>query len=479
MKKIVDQLDPIFQPESIAVIGASNAPGKWGARMLNHPLRTGYRGAVYPVNPREKKIQNIRTYASVLDTPGPVDLAVITVPAGQVSVVMKECIQKGVKGAIVVSAGFAEVGPEGKVLEDEVVAIAREGGIRFIGPNCMGIWSAAGMLSLSFEKAPLPGHIAFVSQSGTFGGVLSEIAVTKGYGLSKFISIGNQGDLCAADYLEYLAEDEDTKVILFYMEGFKDGLRFFDLAKEVIKKKPIVIYKAGRSAPGERATQSHTASIAGSDKIFDAICRQIGIIRPQETVQSFDLAEVLAHQPLPKGKRVAILGSGGQGVVTADACASLGLEVPELDSDTVRSLQESMPSHAPIPRNPVDFADSARTSMEEASVVEKLMSRDYIDGVISNAPFNTAAMSTILGVVGMPKHLVDVTKLAIQGAEYLASLPAIYNKPLITLRFHRFENDIVLDILKGAGIPVYDTPEECARAMHALVRYAETKKRYE
>jgi acyl-CoA synthetase (NDP forming) len=404
---------------------------------------------------------------------------VITVPAPQVSIVMKECIEKGVKGAIVITAGFAEIGPEGKALEDEVVAIARDGGIRFIGPNCMGIWSAAGMLSLSFEKAPLPGPIAFVSQSGTFGGVLSEIAGTKGYGLSKFISIGNQGDLYAADFLEYLAQDDETKVILFYLEGFKNGARFFDLAKEIIRKKPIVIYKAGSSIPGMKATLSHTASIAGSDEIFDALCRQIGVIRTHETLQSFDVAEVLAHQPLPRGRRVAIMGSGGQGVVTADACSALGLEVPELDSYTVQSLQESMPSYAPMPKNPVDFAGSARTSMEEAAIVEKLLSQDYIDGVIANAPFNTAAMSTILGIVGMSKHMVDVTKLAIQGAEYMASLPAIYNKPLITIRFHRYEHDIVLDILRGAGIPVYDTPEECARAMHALVKYAEARKRYE
>lgn len=477
MSEIVKKLDPIFNPRSIAVIGASQSPAKWGARMLRYPLYTGYRGAIYPVNPKEVSIQNLPAYPSVLDVPGDVDLAVITVPARQVPPVMEECIRKEVKGAIIVSAGFAEIGEEGRALENETLGIAARGGIRFIGPNCNGIWSARSMLNICFEKAPLPGPIAFVSQSGTFGGVLAEIAGTKGYGLSKFISIGNQGDLSAADYLEYLAQDDETKVIVFYMEGFKDGQRFFELAKEVIKTKPIIIYKAGRSTPGVRATQSHTASIAGSDEIIDAVCRQIGIIRAQETLQAFDLAEALAHQPLPKGRRVAILGSGGQGVVTADACASLGLEVPELDADTVRILQESMPAHAPVPGNPVDFADSARTSMEEAAVVETLLSRDYIDGVIANAPFNAAAMSTILGVVGMPKHLVDVTKLAIQGAEYLASLPAIYRKPLITIRFHRFEHDIVLDIMRGAGIPVYDTPEECARAMHALVQYAEAKRR--
>ena len=284
LKTIKEQLDPIFKPESIAFIGASNSPAKWGFRVFDRPLRTGYRGRVYPVNPREDRIRMLPAFRSVLDIPGHVDLAVITVPAPQVPDVMRECVRKGVKGAVLITAGFAEIGREGKVLEDEVVRIAREGGIRFVGPNGMGIWSAAGMLNMCFEQSPLSGPIAFVSQSGTFGGSLSEIAGTKGYGLSKFISIGNQADLTAADYLEYLADDDDTRVVVFYMEGFKDGSRFFDLAKEVVKKKPIVIFKAGRTAPGTRATQSHTASLAGSDEIFDALCRQVGLIRTQEAL---------------------------------------------------------------------------------------------------------------------------------------------------------------------------------------------------
>jgi len=341
----------------------------------------------------------------------------------------------------------------------------------------MGLWSAAGRLCLSFDQAPLSGPIAFVSQSGTFGGSLSEIAVTKGYGLSKFISIGNQADLTAADYLEYLAADEETKVIVFYMEGFKDGSRFMNLAKEVVKKKPIVIFKAGRTLAGSRATQSHTVSLAGSDEIFEAVCRQAGLIRAQEALHSFDMAEALASQPLPPGKRVAILGSGGQGVVTADACAALGLEVPELDSDTVASLMAGLPPHAPRPRNPVDFAGSFRTGMEEAAVVETLLSRDYIDGVISNVPLNPAAWSAMLGYTGMPKPLLDMTKMVLEGADHFAALPAKYGKPIIAIRFRRFAHDMVVDILRGAGIPVYDTPEEPARAMHALVRYAEIKKR--
>ena len=462
MKSITEQLDPIFKPASIAVIGASKTPAKWGFRMMNRPLRTGYRGAVYPVNPGEDAFGDIPFYRSVLDIPGPVDLAVITVPAPHVPGVMKECAKKGIKGVVLITAGFAEVGAEGRKLEDEVVGIAREGGIRFVGPNGMGIWSAAGKLSLAFDQAPLAGPIAFVSQSGTFGGSLSEIAVTKGYGLSKFISIGNQADLTAADYLEYLAGDDETKVIVFYMEGFKDGHRFMNLAREIVRKKPIVIFKAGRTPAGSRATQSHTASLAGSDEIFEAICRQAGLIRAQEALHSFDMAEALASQPLPPGKRVAILGSGGQGVVTADACAALGLEVPELDSDTVRQLMVGLPPHAPRPRNPVDFAGSFRTGREEAAVVETLLSRDYIDGVISNVPLNPAAWSSMLGFTGMPKPLLDMTKMAIDGADHFSSLPAKYGKPIITIRFRRLAYDMVIEILKGAGITVCDTPEEAA-----------------
>jgi acetyltransferase len=477
MNKIVQQLDPIFKPKSIAVIGASSNQGKWGYRMLENPLRTGYRGFIYPVNPKEERILDLQAYRHVNDIPGAVDLAVITVPAPQVPAVLKECVKKGVKGVVLISAGFAETSAEGKALQEEAVKIARHGGIRFVGPNCMGIFSAAGMLSLCFDEAPLPGPIAFMSQSGTFGGSLAKIASLKGYGLSKFASIGNQADLTAADYLEYLAQDPETKVIVFYMEGFKDGERFFDLAKDVVKKKPIVIYKAGRTGPGIRATQSHTASIAGSDEIFNALCAQAGLIRAQEALQAFEMAEALAKQPLPPGRRVAILGSGGQGVVAADACASLGLEVPELDSDTVRILKDAMPPHAPPPRNPIDFAGSARTSMEEAKVVEKLMSRDYIDGVISNAPFNPANMMNRGGSVGLSKPMLDLTRWSMKGAEFLTSLPTKYNKPLITLRFADFDNDIIIDIVRGAGIPVYDTPEECARAMSALARYGEIKKR--
>jgi acyl-CoA synthetase (NDP forming) len=471
---ILEKLQPIFKPESIAVLGASDKPGKWGYVMVERPLKTGFGGAIYPVNPHKEDILGLPTYPSVLNIPHEIDLAVIVAPAATTPKLMQECVAKNVKGAIIISAGFAEAGKEGKTLEEEVVRIAREGRIRFVGPNCMGIWSAAGKLNLCFNQAPKPGAIAFVSQSGTFGGYLSEIASAKGYGLSKFVSAGNQADITVSEYLEYLATDNDTKVIVFYIEGFKDGRRFFELAREVIKEKPIIIYKGGRTAAGARATLSHTASLAGSDDIFESMCRQVGLIRAGEAIHSFEMAEALVGQPLPKGKRVAIMGSGGQGVVITDACASLGLEVPEFDSETSSSLQKMLPPHAPPARNPVDFAGSYRTTFNEVLVCEKLLNLDYIDGIITNVPVNPMVWGLKPASAEADKTSSDSIEASFQAARQFAALPRKYGKPVVTLRFRRTE-DPTINILKEAGIPVYDTPEQAARAMHALIKYAEAR----
>jgi len=465
---IVEQLDHIFKARSIAVIGASRMPFKWGGRMVMTPLTTGYRGAIHPVNPREKQIAGLPCYPSVLDIPGEVDMAVIAVPAAAVPQAMRDCAAKGIRGAVVITAGFAETGAEGKALEDEVVRVAREGGIRFVGPNGMGIYSSAVNLNLCFRGQMRIGRIAFVSQSGTFGGLLAEVASRKGYGLSKFISIGNQADLKAADYLEYLGEDRHTRAIVFYMEGFKDGERFFRVAREVIKKKPIVMYKAGRTGAAARATMSHTSSLAGADEVVDAMCKQVGIIRTSEVTTPFDMAEALVSLPLPPGNRVAIIGSGGQGVVTSDTCESLGLSVPEFDHETKMTLKEAVPAHAPVPSNPVDFAASNRTPLDEARVADALAQIDYIDGIICNTPHLYGGVSS-----------GDMARAAVEGAEMLAAIPRKYGKPVITLRWGPDDGDVAGSIVKAAGIPSYETPEQCARAMLALARYAALQRRVE
>jgi acyl-CoA synthetase (NDP forming) len=467
-KEIVQQLDPIFKAKGIAIIGASNTPPKWGFRMTNNPVTTGYRGGIYPVNPDEQIICGLKAYANVCDIPGDVDMAVIVVPAHVAPQAMADCVAKGIKGVVMVTAGFAEVGKEGQMLQDEVVRIAQKGGIRFVGPNGMGIYTSAVKLSLCFDILPKVGKIAFVSQSGTFGHALAQVALMKGYGLSKFISIGNQADLKAADYLEYLGEDDDTGAIVFYMEGFKDGRRFFEVAKQVIKRKPILIYKAGKSPAAARATMSHTSSIAGSDEVFDAMCKQVGIIRASETLQPFDMAEALVNMPLPKGNRIGIIGSGGQGVVSSDTCESLGLKVPELDKETAKRFKQGLPPHAPTPSNPVDFAGGIRTSKDEANIADALARLDYIDGVICNAP----ALRTTGNTTGL------AARNAIEGAEILAAIPKKYGKPVITLKWRQATPDIVQDIVRNAHIPSYDTPEQCAKAMYALVHYAQTRQQW-
>jgi len=465
-RDIVRQLDPIFKPRSVAVIGASNVSSKWGYRKLSQLISSGFAGPVYPVNPSDKEILGLKAYPTVLDISGDIDLAVIAIPAREVPKVMGQCVKKGVKGAIIISGGFAETSDEGKAIQDEVLNIARAGNIRFVGPNVVGIWNGSSDLSLSSSQALTAGKISFISQSGTFGGHLASRAIEKGYGLSTFISIGNQADLSVTDYMEYLAQDEDTKAIAIYLEGLNDGRRFFEVASDVIKKKPIVIHKAGRTAAGARAARSHTASLAGAEEIFDAMCKQVGITQVADTYHIFDIAEVLVEAPLPKGNRVAIIGTGGQGVVATDACTSLGLEVPEFDDHTKTALKKYLPDHAPTPKNPLDWAGGIRTVVEEAEVVLQIARLDYIDAIITRPP-----------LLGFDKDSAEQQeKTGPQSANMIVEIPVKYGKPLIIMR-PQSTGEAIQNIFREHHIPSFDSPEECARAMHALASYAETLRR--
>lgn len=462
-KSIVEQLRPIFEPRSVAVIGASAELWKFGGRAFFIPFETGYRGRLYPVNSSRDNVWGVKAYPSVLDIPDDIDLAVIAIPASTVPQAMEECVKKGVKGAVMITAGFAEIGEEGRKLQDEVVRIAHRGGIRFVGPNCNGIWSSRVKLNLLFMAAPRPGPISFVSQSGTLGGYLFQAATSKGYGFSKFISSGNQASLNVSDYLEYLAQDEDTKAIVLYIEGVQEGRRFFETAKEVVKRKPIVVYKGGRTAAGSRATLSHTASLAGSDEVFDTACKQAGIIRCFEVMHPFDLAEALAYQPLPKGNRVTVIGSGGQCVATADACASLGLELPEFDEDTKRRIMEILAPHAPVPTNPIDTA-ATPYPMTIPRILEIVASLDYIDGIITQGPFAGFDLSP------------DRIRNLLAEMEAVTAIPHKYGKPLVATAMRWHATDITLDLLSRTGIPHYTTPEESARAMYGLMKYGEIRR---
>jgi len=454
------ELKPLFEPDAVAVIGASNTPGKWGHMMVERPIQSGYRGAIYPVNPREKTVLGLRAFPSVLDAPAPIDLAIITIPAAKVPDSLRECARKGVKAAIVISAGFAETGPHGKALQDEVVGIARQGGIRIMGPNGMGMWSSAVRLNTAFRFMPTPGGISFVSQSGTMGGYLLETATNKGYGFNAFLSVGNQADLSMADYIDYLANDPATSVIVLYIEGLKDGDRFIRTVREVIRKKPIIAYKAGRTENGSRATLSHTASIAGADEVFEAVCRQTGIIRTYDVIHAFDVAEALSKQPLPRGNRVAIVSAGGgHCVVTTDACSASGLEVPELDSATVAEIQQHLLPHAPPPRNPIDLAADPRPATV-STIIRILAEKKDIDAIITMAPVYIRSTD--------PAYIREL----LDAAESLSEVPRKYGKPLIATAMRGQMQGVAFELMRERGIPFYEFPEEAARAMYGLYRYS-------
>jgi len=463
---IVEQLDPIFKPKSVAIIGASKNPMKWGGMMLNGILSSEFRGRIYPVNPKAKNIRGVKAYPSVLEIPDDIDLGVFAVPAAHMPGVMEDCVRKGVRGGILISADFAETGEKGKALEDETVRIARKGGIRFVGPNGNGILSSAVRLNFSPFPSPRPGPLAFISQSGTLGGIAARTAIEKRFGLSKFVAMGNQADLCAADYVEYLGHDEDTSVIAIYVEGIKDGRRFFKTAKEVVKQKPILLMKGGRTEHGARATLSHTASIAGADDVFDAMCRQAGILRVFEVEHLFTMAEALTVQPLPKGNRIAIIAEGGQGVIISDFLSSHGLDVPEFSEVDKQKLKKIMPPHAPTPRNPVDYAAGAVEAGDEVRVVEMLASLDYIDGIVTNIPYGMSLKSS---------SMAEQKKEMIDAVDAFSQIPQKCGKPIVTQTW--FPSPDATDILRNTGIPIYKSSEDCARAMTALVRYGEIQRR--
>lgn len=464
MKK---QLDYIFKPESVAVIGASNNRERWGYGTMRSILKSGYRGKIYPIHPKEKVVHGQTAYPSVLDVPGDIDLAIFVVNAAQTVKAMQECAQKGVRGAVIITAGFAEISGEGKRMQDEIVSAATEAGIRFVGPNCLGIWSSAASLDCAFYRRPQPGPIAFISQSGTMGEYLLDIGLAKGYGFSKFVSSGNQADLDVCDYLEYLGDDPDTKTIVLYLEGVRNGRRFLEVSRKVTAEKPIVMYKAGRTSAGARAAMSHTASLAGNNDLFEAATRQSGIIRADEILGAFDIAEALAHQPLPKSNRVAVVsGGGGFCVTVADACASHGLEVPELDADTQKRILSLFQPFAPRPRNPVDMI-ARKGPITHAEVIEILAELDYIDGFIIMPPWGGFHKDTPTELM---KELID-------SAERIAQIPTKYQKPVICAAERDFMGRPVHEILKKGEIPFFEGPDTCALALQGLFQYAQAKER--
>lgn len=376
-------LEPLFNPHSIAIVGASRDPKKWGFHLLLNVMKGGFAGRIYPVNAREKEILGFKAYATVAQIPEAVDLVLLIVPPSDILKVLYDCGRNRAKIGVVITAGFSEVSHEGRKLEEEMVGLARSLGMRLLGPNCQGIVTIEPQRLYAHMPPQFPesGPLGVVSQSGNLATSIIELAKPMYLGFSRIISSGNEADLQTIDFLEYLAEDPQTEVILSYLEGIKDGERFIRTAKKVSSKKPLVMVKAGRTEAGIKAAFSHTGALTGSDNLFDGLCQHAGIIRAETLEEMVDIAAALLTQPLPMGKRVGILTlGGGWGVLAADYCAKAGLILPDLSKEMVRTLDKVLPPWWNR-INPVDMVAGYRKGDLIQSLELFLRSKQF-DGVL-------------------------------------------------------------------------------------------------
>ena len=449
-------LDGLFRPRSVAVIGASRRRQSIGHEVVANLLGNGFEGPVYPVNPKAEVVHSMHCYRSLASIPGPVDLAVVVVPAAGVLKVARECARKKVRGMVVVSAGFREIGPNGAALEAELRRLVKRAGIRLVGPNCMGILNTEDGVRLNASFAattPTPGPVAFVSQSGALGEAILSDAKEVGIGIRMFASVGNSADVGADQLCEYWAEDEGVSLILLYLESFGDPARFKAVAERLRGRKPIIAVKSGRTAAGARAAGSHTGSVAGEDRAVDTFLMQCGVLRAESLREMFSFAEALLHQPRPKGARVGVVtNAGGPGILATDALEGRGLKLAELAPSTRKALSRLLPPEASV-QNPVDLIASADEHRYRKAVRTVVRDRNV----------------DILIVLFVSPIMIDAHAVALAIIEETRDS----GKPVVTCVMGRKGGDEAVRTLKEAGIPVYRFPEEAAQTVAGMIRYAE------
>lgn len=444
-------LDSILKPRAVAVVGASTRPHTIGSDLLKRLIEFGFKGGIYPVNPKGGEIEGLRAYKTVADLPDGVDLAVIVVNASRVLEAVDECHAKGIKGLVVISAGFKETGAEGAKLELELLERVRAHGMRMVGPNCLGVVNTNPEISLDAcfaESLPVAGDIGFVSQSGALGGGILNILKELNLGFAQFVSIGNQADVNAETALEYWENDPEVKQILLYMESIPDPVNFRRLASRISKKKPVLALKAGRSAAGASAASSHTGSLAGGDRAADALLKQSGVIRELSLRELFSSAKVFANCPIPKGDRVAIVtNSGGPGIMATDAVCGHGMQMAQISDETKAKLREFLPTAASV-KNPVDMIASAPLDHYRRTV-ETVLADPEVDMV----------MVIYLPFLGLKD--IDVAQALM---EIRAAHP---EKPIVGVFMTTSEFFSKLSEMK-VTVPFYMYSEEAADAMKRL-----------
>ncbi|MCF8248237.1 MAG: bifunctional acetate--CoA ligase family protein/GNAT family N-acetyltransferase [Saprospiraceae bacterium] len=446
-------LDKIFKPSSIAAIGVSDRPGTVGYAIMDNLLKGGFQGKIYPVNPGHPTIRGKKSFPSVKKIPGTVDLAVIAVPAKAVLGVLKECGEAGIGGAIIITAGFRESGPEGKRMYDEIGEVARQYDIRIIGPNCLGIIAPALGLNASFaSRMALPGKIAFISQSGALCTAILDWSVSQSVGFSHFVSIGEMVDVGYHDLIDYFGADQQTACILIYMESLSDPRKFMSAARAFARQKPIIILKAGQSLEGAKATLSHTGSLAGNDAAYDAAFRRAGIIRVDTISQLFHVAQALAMQPRPNGNRLAILtNAGGPAVLATDFLMKNGGQLATLSPTTIQELNKFLPEHWSH-GDPVDVLGDT-PAVNYGRALDLILKDENVDGVLT-----ITASQAVISEAEIAKHVVNISKTN--------------QKTLLACWMGETDVADGRELLEEGGIPSYRYPEEAVHAFLRMYRYA-------
>jgi len=452
-------LDPIFSPHAVAVVGASRRRESLSFRLIHNLVVNEFAGVIFPVNPQASALHSLKCYPTVAAIPDPVDLAVIMVPRDKVQGMVEECVAKGVKGLIVITAGFSETGKEGAALEWRLRETVRAAGVRMIGPNCMGVINTDSEVTLDATFSPTParrGAIGFVSQSGALGVAILNVAQDIGVGLTQFVSMGNKADVSGNDLIEHWEDDPETKVIAMYLESFGNPRRFTEIAKRVTRKKPILVVKSGRTAEGARAASSHTGAIAGTDVTVSAFLEQCGVLRANTIEEMFDVARALARVPLPSGFRVGIVtNAGGPAIMATDACVNLGLQIAELSDATRATLRSFLPPEASV-GNPVDMIASA-TPENYAKSVAAVLDDPAVDMVM----------------------VINVTPVLANPIDVLQSIAAVTRerpKPVLAVMMATEEFYDAVKTQRDLP-PVYHFPEPAARVMYLLARYAAWRRR--
>lgn len=453
-------LQPIFNPRSIAVIGASRTPGSVGYAVMDNLINAGFTGVVYPVNPKARAIRGVRSYATMLDVPDEVDLAVVIVPAPAVPDVMGQLGERGVKGAVIISAGFKETGAAGAKLEADAIAIAHQYNIATVGPNCLGVINTDPevRLNASFAKGtPGRGNIAFISQSGALATAVLDYAKGQDFGFSKVVSLGNKADVNENDFLYALWHDPDTRVILLYLEDLADGSEFIKLCREMTgegsNRKPILALKSGRTPQGAQAVSSHTGALAGSDEVYEAVFMQGGVLRVETVENLFQYATAFANQPLPRGRRVAVVtNAGGPGIMTTDAIIRRGLQMATLSDSTRETLKATLPAAAAV-GNPVDVLGDAHEDRYRQAI-EAVIEDPNVDGVI---------------VVLTPQAMTKITETA----NAVIEADEKSDKTILATFMGVVDVSEGVHMLRAHHVPTYAFPEDAVRSYAAMARYTD------